>query len=238
MSDPENFISRWSRRKRDAVRETDGAAVEPQRPEAASAPRSDNADREMRQLPVTAADEPLFDLSKLPSIESITAETDIRPFLAPGVPPELSRAALRRAWEVDPKIRDFVGLADYDWDFNTPGAIAGFGELEMTPAVREQIARIVGDAFAQSSKGEDPVPGDEQPPRLEHSPLQPDVDTVSSLANTGSSQEICQSNSGLAAPEQNIPSSTKEDFAAQHRSQVREHLPSTARRAHGTAIPK
>ena len=37
---------------------------------------------------------------------SITAATDIRAFLAPGVPAELTRAALRRAWTADPAIRD------------------------------------------------------------------------------------------------------------------------------------
>ena len=75
---------------------------------------------------------------------SITAATDIRAFLAPGVPAELTRAALRRAWSADPKIRDFVGLADYDWDYHAPGSMAGFGPLEMTDELRRQVARIVG----------------------------------------------------------------------------------------------
>ena len=48
-----------------------------------------------------------------------------------------------------PKIRDFVGLADYDWDFNTPGAIPGFGPLEMTDELRRQVARIVGAMQAE-----------------------------------------------------------------------------------------
>src|SRR6202040_2459051 len=89
---------------------------------------------------------PPFDPLSVPSIESITADTDIRGFLAPGVPPELTRAALRRAWAADPKIRDFVGLADYDWDFNAPGSMAGFGSLEMTDELRRMAARIVGPA--------------------------------------------------------------------------------------------
>src|SRR5437879_6035193 len=72
---------------------------------------------------------PARDLANLVPLESIGAETDIRAFLAAGVPPELTRAALRRAWLSDPKIRNFVGLADYDWDFNTPGSMAGFGIL-------------------------------------------------------------------------------------------------------------
>ena len=88
---------------------------------------SDAADHGPRRRSISAS---------LPPLESITAESDIRAFLAPGVPPELTRAALRRAWAADPKIRDFVGLAEYDWDFNTPGAMAGFGPLEMTDELR------------------------------------------------------------------------------------------------------
>src|SRR6202030_2550882 len=80
--------------------------------------------------------DPPFDPLSLPPLESIAADTDIRGFLAPGVPSELARAALRRVWTADPKIRDFVGLADYDWDFNAPGAMAGFGPLEVTDEQR------------------------------------------------------------------------------------------------------
>ena len=87
--------------------------------------------------------EPAFDLSQLPPIKSITAETDIRGFLAPGVPADLRLAALRRAWAADPKVRDFVGLNDYDFDFHTPGAIYGFGPLEMTDELRQEVVRIL-----------------------------------------------------------------------------------------------
>ena len=76
----------------------------------------------MQAAPKTAK-KPEFDLSKLPSLESITSATDIRAFLAPGVPQELSRAALRRAWAADPAIRDFVGLAENAWDFTDPNAM-------------------------------------------------------------------------------------------------------------------
>jgi Protein of unknown function (DUF3306) len=54
----------------------------------------------------------------LPPIESIGAGSDIRAFLAPGVPAELTRAALRRAWMVDPAIDDFVGLSENPEDFS------------------------------------------------------------------------------------------------------------------------
>jgi hypothetical protein len=80
----------------------------------------------------------------LPPIESITAESDIRAFLAPGVPEELSRAALRRAWVIDPTIRDFVGIAENQWDFTRPDDVPGFGSLEVTAELRRMVDRLVG----------------------------------------------------------------------------------------------
>ena len=68
-----------------------------------------------------------FDAATLPPVESIGNGSDIGPFLASGVPADLTRAALRRAWSTDPAIRDFVGLSENDWDFNAPAP--GFGSL-------------------------------------------------------------------------------------------------------------
>src|SRR5262249_21208388 len=156
MSEPENFIARWSRRKREAAEDAEAmkssavpdAAAEgvhpiPDQREGSDAPRARSA----------ARDPPEFapDPAKLPPIETITAETDIRAFLAPGVPPELTRAALRRAWAADPKIRDFIGLSENSWDFNAPGAMTGFGSLEMTDELRQQIARMVGRSLGSAA---------------------------------------------------------------------------------------
>jgi uncharacterized protein DUF3306 len=170
MSDPENFIARWSRRKLAAERVDDERAPDEKmsdekmseearrhaddtRPEAgSSAPARNDA----------PSPEPPVDLAKLPPLESISADSDIRAFLAPGVPVELTRAALRRAWSTDPKIRDFVGLADYDWDFNTPGAIAGFGPLEMTDELRRQVAQMVGRSLAPEAPGSPDQPSGKQ----------------------------------------------------------------------------
>jgi uncharacterized protein DUF3306 len=65
--------------------------------------------------------------ASLPPIESIGPGTDIRPFLAPGVPADLTRAALRRAWSTDPAICDFTGLSENSSDFNAQDGVAGFG---------------------------------------------------------------------------------------------------------------
>ena len=130
MSEPENFIARWSRRKRAAEHADEKTADEKapnektseHKPAAVSEGTDESAPRAGTTVRSDAPPPELpFDLAKLPPLESITAESDIRAFLAPGVPAELTRAALRRAWSADPKIREFVGLADYDWDFNAPG---------------------------------------------------------------------------------------------------------------------
>jgi Protein of unknown function (DUF3306) len=143
----EDFLSRWSRRKQKAAQAAAPAKPLPD-PESAAEPGAPET-RDTSEAPQSAPvsqdlGAPAFDPASLPAIESITAETDIRAFFAAGVPAELTRAALRRVWTSDPKIRDFVGLADYDWDFNAPGSMAGFGPLEGADALRAQAARWVG----------------------------------------------------------------------------------------------
>jgi hypothetical protein len=87
-----------------------------------------------------------FDLASLPPIDSIVEGTDISVFLKQGVPLDLTRAALRRAWSTDPAIRDFIGLAENAWDFNDPNAMPGFGPLDQSPEeVRQMLAQVMGE---------------------------------------------------------------------------------------------
>ena len=113
MSGDEHFLARWSRRKRRAEQPPD------------EQPRPVAADR--ATAPTAAAGEaPPPDL---PPLEAIGADTDIRAFLAAGVPADLARAALRRAWSVDPAIRDYIGLSENSWDFTAAGGVPGFGSI-------------------------------------------------------------------------------------------------------------
>jgi hypothetical protein len=142
MSD-EQFLTRWSRRKQEASADH----AEPAPEEAAEAPGSAPSDR--------AAAEPFppeTELSNLPPIESIDAATDITAFLRKGIPQELSRAALRRAWAADPAIRDFVGLAENAWDFNDPNAMAGFGPLEHSAEQVEALVRRIVDGVVEAAE--------------------------------------------------------------------------------------
>src|SRR5262245_7463336 len=168
MSEPENFIARWARRKAAAqdaeARPAAAPATPATRPDGEGDRKENDAARAFGGPPKPSA--AAFDPTKLPPIESITAETDIRAFLVPGVPAHLTRAALRRAWASDPKIRDFVGLSENSWDFNAPDAIAGFGPLEMTDELRQQVARMLGGGVA----GEAPNPGPAQAPQEMASP--------------------------------------------------------------------
>jgi hypothetical protein len=133
----DNFIQRWARLKRasDTARNTDGSADRPLGSATDSAAAEATAD--------ATADEP-FDLASLPSIEAITSNTDIRGFLQSRVPAELTRAALRQAWSSDPAIRDFIGIAENQWDFNDPNAIPGFGPLLESDNMPALLAQALG----------------------------------------------------------------------------------------------
>ena len=138
MSQPKDFLARWSSRKL--------ASRTPPAPGEADAERrrrdETHVDNDAVAEKANAADAPVnqpFDPAQLPSLDSIGADTDIADFLRPGVPPDLTRAALRRAWTSDPAIKNFVGLVENGWDFNDPSAMSGFG-----PISAEEVARLAG----------------------------------------------------------------------------------------------
>src|ERR1700730_17666164 len=116
MKGPDHFILRWARLKR--ASDSAGEKAASSSVETAAAPPQAEG----------AQDRP-FDPASLPSLEQIVADTDIGAFLQSGVPAELTRAALLRAWVSDPVIRDFIGIAENQWDFNDPNGIPGFGPL-------------------------------------------------------------------------------------------------------------
>ena len=139
----EDFLKRWSRRKREVAKE-----------EAAQTPAPDIV-AEAANASAPGKTEPAFDPASLPPIESITSLSDVTAFLREGVPAELTRAALRHVWTADPAIRDFVGLAENAWDFTDPNAMPGFGPLEDNDEVRRMIARVVGE-IGQSAQSDEP----------------------------------------------------------------------------------
>ena len=143
MSEPENFISRWGRLKRESEsrRKRKTELCESAASSSAGVTTADNEDEAAgTEKRATRA----LDLTSLPSIDSITAGTDIRVFLQSGVPAKLTEAALRRAWLSDPVIRDFIGIAENQWDFTNPATIPGFGPLREMGDKLSLIARAAG----------------------------------------------------------------------------------------------
>lgn len=123
--DESNFLSRWSRRKRDPRPEPEGKDV-------ASPIGSPVASPAARPAPGAAAegaadteeiDEEL--VAKLPDIDSLEEASDFKPFLAKGVPEVLRRRALRKLWRLNPVFANLDGLNDYDEDFTISATLVG-----------------------------------------------------------------------------------------------------------------
>lgn len=222
MSEPEKFLDRWSRRKSEAAdasppAEADKPAALPPSPES-----------EAKE----AAIEAVFDPSSLPPIESITAQSDVRAFLKPGVPPELTRAALRRAWSADPAIRDFIGLVENGWDFNDPYGVPGFGPMPVGENIASLLAQAIGTPPAVEHDAPQKLAGVQD--NSEQNPIKP--------VDSGPAQELPQEkparNEELAAPEKVSMQRSEEDIASQNDSDDRENVPPSRPRGHGGALPK
>ncbi|MDP5362344.1 MAG: DUF3306 domain-containing protein, partial [Paracoccaceae bacterium] len=112
MTDPEGSrLNRWSQRKLDAKRQDEAAKEAP----VVTA----------RDEPEIIADDPAL-IAALPSLDEITADFDMTPFLAKGIPAHLKNAALRKLWQASPSVRDYLDPAvDYAWDWNAPGGVPG-----------------------------------------------------------------------------------------------------------------
>ena len=138
---PENFVSRWARLKRGDPRRKPGSIGDGPPVDAAAAAGTEAMSGHHQKDELV--DEP-FDPASLPPVETITVDTDIRGFLQRRVPAELTRAALRQAWASDPAIRDFIGIAENQWDFNDPNAMPGFGPLQESDNLPALLAQALG----------------------------------------------------------------------------------------------
>ena len=214
MSDGE-FLKRWSRRKQEARQE-----------KIAEPPPSLPAEVDIAASDVfESKTEPDIDLSKLPSLDEITATTDITEFLRKGVPAELGRAALRRAWAADPAIRDFIGLAENAWDFTDPNAMPGFGALEGTPEqIGAMIERVMGGVRNASEKLASELPEKEQVQRI--------LDQATDISTPEAAPEAA------AEPVRTQDDEPKAIAAAQPEGSNKDHIGDTIpRRTHGRALP-
>ncbi len=212
MSD-EEFLGRWSRRKQEAKAAEQAPPSPPAQTSAATPGAPD------------AASKPEIDLSKLPPLDSITAATDITEFLRKGIPAELCRAALRRAWAADPAIRDFVGLAENAWDFTDPNAIPGFGALHGTPEqIGAMVERVIGGVRDAAEKLASELPEKQQD--QQKSDQESVLNSVETLSETAvSAPPLCHK------PERPVAAAQPEASAEEDQDEA------VRRRTHGGALP-
>jgi hypothetical protein len=172
-------------------------------------------------------------VSKLPSIESIGADTDISVFLQAGVPSPLRLAALRRVWVMDPAIRDFVSPAENAWDFTDPNAMPGFGALD--PGT--DVQKLVGEIF-RDFKPDAEAPAEKPPSPAESAARSTGNSSSDSTADLPAASESTTSPAPQVAaiPDEKILLHREENIATQHGDTADESVTAPVRR-HGSAMP-
>jgi hypothetical protein len=221
---PENFVLRWARLKRRSERRPESISNEPP---AGAVAATGTAAMSGHRPGDEIVEEP-FDPACLPSIETITVNTDIRGFLQSKVPVELTRAALRQAWASDPAIRDFIGIAENQWDFNDPDAMPGFGPMHAGDDLPALLARAQG-RYDNLAGVISEMPASVQPSlsaAADHGVIVPDQNATQAFDGSPQTDDIKSSpdNGGGEA------GSTANDGAAE--------ATAPGRRSHGSALPR
>ena len=219
MSDQENFLARWSRRKLEPV---DGK-VPAEPPQAADAPPAgeDTANA------AAAPPQPEFDLSQLPPLDSIGATSDIRAFLQAGVPSVLRHAALRHAWSADPAIRDYIGPNENFWEGVGMDNVPGFGALDPSVDVKKLVAQVFGNAES-TPRTDDSAPAEANVPTSVAEANVPAPEANES-SPTETKKQLAQNTDPLLQRDGNV--------ATQHDDPQQEASAAKPRR-HGGAMPR
>lgn len=113
LTDDEQFLDRWSRRKTATRPETK------EQPAVAAEPAMDSPP--LAESPDTP---PEIDPETLPDIDSLDETSDFTVFMQNGVPEALRNRALRKLWQTDPIFNVVDGLVEYGEDYTNIAAIA------------------------------------------------------------------------------------------------------------------
>ena len=208
MSEQERFLRRWSRRKQKAAELAKEFAAQEPAPEKAETLAADkHVDEAVSPAEPKRETAEDFDVESLPPIDSIGATTDIRRFLAPGVPAELKRAALQKVWRTDPAIRDFVGLSENSWDFNDPAGMHGFGPLQLT----DELKQIVAQMFTPSRTSDS-----------DHSDQNDKVKGPAKIAEVSAPKNAADGKNNSVSGISAVPQASQEDAAMQEKADLQQ----------------
>ena len=146
----ERFLHRWARRKHEAARATQAPTESPPQAQApVAAPPA----------PVAAApvEPPPVEPPPLPPVESLSLESDFKPFLSAKVEETVKRAALRKLFS-DPHFNVMDGLDVYIDDYSKPDPVPeGFLDklADVYKTLEEKVAAAPSDATSQPPARDD-----------------------------------------------------------------------------------
>lgn len=160
MSD-DDFLSRWSRRKR--------AVLEESPPEPAAPVEEPAANPE-----VDEDEAAILARFNLPLPETMQPGDDFSAFMAKGVPAFLRKRALRVLWRSNPVLANLDGLNDYDDDFTSP---------ELTQKVLATAYQVGRGFVSKASEIAEPEEVAEEPEVAAEEPVSKDEEPVSYAEN-------------------------------------------------------
>lgn len=203
----DDFLSRWSRRKR-GIAEADGPpAPAPDRPPPDAACLDALAPRGASPEEADPSADPSDRMSEeeiaaLPPLDALNETSDLGPFLRAGVPGVLRNAALRRMWSLDPSIRDFVSEArEYAYDWNCPGGVPGLGPLLPGDDVTAMVRRVFeGRREQPGPEVETAADPSEARPRVEPAPIDQAADLPTDLSADFPADSLPDLTAALPAP--------------------------------------
>lgn len=238
----DNLFARWSRRKQ-AARSSELKAPDEAHTldEQTDQAKAGSIDQQFAPAePDTTEAGAIEPVEPLPRIEELTADSDLSAFLRKGVPKALKGAAMRKMWSLDPTIRDYVGPAEYAWDFNRPGSMPGFGSLDPKTAVVDflsTIGRAIDADAGEKAVASGAPPAQPAPEPADSSEQQAGapLDDTDHSAGSDAPPEPRQ----LAASSQSPVPDPTEPAASQAGTAESGGLPQPAVRSrHGSALPR
>lgn len=161
MASDEDFLSRWSRRK---IESRDGSRVVPEAPAGVGSPDAAPLPASRTNPPAGTSD--TAPKARLPSVESLTPESDFAPYMAPEVDGDVRRNALRTLFS-DPHFNTMDMLDVYVDDFSKPDPIpqSWMAQLEQVSRLGDRAGRDREEAErrAAAAAEEDKPCGQEGP---------------------------------------------------------------------------
>jgi Protein of unknown function (DUF3306) len=203
------FLKRWSERKQLVAKEA--LVVEEQQQPLVNSP----SEGDIENLP-------------LPSLDDILPGSDMSVFFQKHVPEALRAAALRKLWITDPDIKDFIEMADYQWDFTKPDSIPGWSSTVEGVDLKAMLEKIFSGAIKK-----------EPEPEAQNVHNEPAVEENAAPADSFERKEmtVSEANSEPSLPLETLVSPTISENGAVQKITYESSIYDVVPKRHGGALP-